>query len=224
MKAYKYLDIITGLFVAVLIVSNVASVKIVQLGFLAFDGGTLLFPLAYIFGDILTEVYGYARGRRVIWTGFLSLAVLSLVLSLVGRLPAAGDWPHQEAYNVILGQAPRIVLASLIAYFAGEFANSYTLARMKVFSHGRHLWLRAIVSTIIGQLLDTVVFVLIAFLGVLDGGLLFQVIWSNYLFKVGVEILFFPITFLVVRSLKKAENEDHYDVGTNFNPFRFSGR
>ncbi|MEN9223558.1 MAG: queuosine precursor transporter, partial [Thermostichus sp. BF3_bins_97] len=168
-RAYRHLDAVTALFVAVLLISNVASSKILILGPFTFDGGTILFPLSYIFGDILTEVYGYDRSRRVIWLGFISAALMSATLMLVGALPAAPDWPHQAAYDQILGLTPRIVLASLIAYWAGSFANAYVLARMKVWTQGRWLWTRTIGSTLIGQVVDTGLFVVIAFWGVFPG-------------------------------------------------------
>ncbi len=216
---FKYFHIVTGLFVAVLIISNVASTKILDLGPFTFDGGTILFPLAYIFGDILTEVYGYKRSRKVIWTGFFSLALATLVFYIVGMLPAAADWTGQDAYMTILGVVPRIALASLVAYFAGEFSNSYVLAKMKIWTKGRWLWTRTIGSTIVGEFLDTAIFALVAFLGVLPKSLLIAVIVSNYIFKVGVEVVFTPITYIVVRFLKRHEHEDYYDYKTKFNPF-----
>ena len=218
-KAYRHLDSITALFVAVLLISNVASTKIVDFGFFTFDGGTLLFPLSYIFGDILTEVYGYQRSRKVIWLGFFSAAVMSLTFIIVGALPAAGDWPNQAAYDAILGLTPRIVAASLLAYLAGEFSNAVTLAKMKVATAGRWLWLRAITSTLVGEGIDTIIFILVAFAGVLPPGLLLTLIVSNYIFKTGVEILFTPVTYRVVGFLKQAEREDYYDQHTDFNPF-----
>ncbi|MDD3066715.1 MAG: queuosine precursor transporter [Candidatus Gracilibacteria bacterium] len=220
MKSYRHLDTITALFVAVLLISNVASTKIVDFGIFSFDGGTLLFPLAYIFGDILTEVYGYARSRRVIWLGFLGSALMAGVLALVNFLPAAADWPYQEAFQTILGQTLRIVAASLTAYFAGEFANSFILAKLKIAMQGKHLWIRTIGSTLIGEGLDTIIFCLIAFYGVFDNSLLLTIVLSNYVFKVGVEILFTPFTYGIVGFLKRAEKEDYYDKKTNFNPFK----
>jgi len=216
---FRYFDIILGLFVAVLLISNVASTKILQFGPFTFDGGTLLFPIVYIFGDILTEVYGYKRSRRVIWTGFFAALLMSAVFMLVGKLPAATDWVNQDAYDKILGLTPRIVIASLIAYFAGEFSNSYTLAKMKIFTKGKHLWSRTIGSTVLGEGIDTVLFVLIAFAGVLPASLLLTIIISNYIFKVGLETLATPITYYVVNKLKKKEGVDVYDEKTNFNPF-----
>jgi len=201
------------------LISNIASTKIVKLGPFDFDGGTLLFPLAYIFGDILTEVYGFKKSRRVIWLGFFSALLMSLILMIVGYLPAASGWENQEAYQKILGLTPRIVMASLIAYFVGEFSNSITLAKMKVWTKGKWLWTRTISSTLIGEGLDTLLFVMIAFLGVLPANLLFAVIISNYIFKCGVEIVFTPLTYKIVGFLKKHEQEDYYDRKTKFNPF-----
>ncbi|MFA6458365.1 MAG: queuosine precursor transporter [Patescibacteria group bacterium] len=220
MRSYRHLDTITAIFVAVLLISNIASTKIVAFGPFSFDGGTLLFPLAYIFGDILTEVYGYARSRRVIWLGFLAAALLAGVLSIVNYLPAAADWTGQAAFATILGQTPRIVAASLLAYFAGEFTNSFVLAKLKIFTAGKYLWMRTIGSTLIGEGLDTAIFCLVAFAGVFSNELLLAVIISNYIFKVGVEVLATPLTYAVVAWLKRAENEDYYDRKTNFNPFK----
>ena len=220
-KPYLYFDIILGLFVAVLLISNIASTKILTLWKFTFDGGTLLFPLSYIFGDILTEVYGYKRSRRVILTGFFCALLMSVVLIAVRYLPPAADWGFQDAYVQILGLAPRIVAASLIAYLAGEFSNSYILAKMKIWTKGRFLWMRTIGSTLVGEFIDTGLFCMIAFFGVLPASLLIAVIISNYLFKCGVEVLFTPITYKVVKFLKRKENEDYYDIGTKFNPFAF---
>jgi len=221
-RRYKHLDTITGLFVAVLLISNVASTKIVDFGWLTFDGGTLIFPMSYIFGDILTEVYGYERSRKVIWLGFISAALMSIVFTIVGVLPPARDWPNQEAYEQVLGMTPRIVIASLIAYWAGEFSNSYVLAKMKLFTSGRWLWTRTIGSTLVGEGVDTALFATIAFGGVLSSSLLSSVIASNYIFKCGVEVVFTPITYIIVGWLKREEEVDWYDRGTNFNPFTFS--
>ncbi len=221
-KAFKFFDLIMALFVAVLLISNIASTKIVEMGPLTFDGGTLLFPISYIFGDILTEVYGYGRSRRVIWMGFFSAILMVITLTVVGWLPSAEGWEGQEAYQTILGMTPRIVLASLVAYWAGEFSNSYTLARMKVLTKGRWLWMRTIGSTVVGEGVDTLLFVMIAFWGVLPGELLLSVVLSNYVFKTGLEALMTPVTYQVVSFLKKAETEDYYDIDTDFNPFYVS--
>jgi len=221
MKNYKYFDIILGLFVAVLLISNIASTKIILFGPFTFDGGTLLFPLSYIFGDVLTEVYGYKKSRKVIWTGFFCAALMSAILFIVGKLPAAADWPYQEDYNHILGLSLRIIAASLVAYFAGEFSNSYILAKLKVKTAGKFLWLRTIASTLVGEGLDTLLFIVIAFAGLMPNSLLLTLIISNYIFKVGVEVLFTPLTYLFIRFLKNGEEEDYYDRDTKFNPFAF---
>ena len=220
-KVFRYLDIITALFVAVLLISNITSTKIVEFFGFTFDGGTLLFPLAYIFGDILTEVYGYRRARRVIWLGFVSALLMSVLIIIVGKLPAAGEWAYQEAYDQILGLTPRIVGASLLAYLAGEFSNATILAKLKVKMKGKHLWVRTVGSTLVGQFLDTIIFVVVAFGGVLSWGLILIIIISNYIFKCGVEFVLTPVTYKVVDYLKNREEEDYYDDSTKFNPFSF---
>lgn len=217
---YRYLDIVTGLFVAVFLISNVASTKIIALGPFSFDGGTVLFPLSYIFGDILTEVYGYQRSRRVIWTGLISNLLMAGFFSLIGWLPADPEWSHQEAYQAILLYTPRIIAASTTAYFVGEFANSYVLSKMKITSGGRHLWQRALGSTVVGQLLDTGVFTIIAFYGAFSNALLFSIFISNYIFKIGLEVVNMPLTYLVVNKLKILEKVDAFDYGVDYNPFR----
>jgi uncharacterized integral membrane protein (TIGR00697 family) len=219
-QTYKYFDLIMALFVAVLLISNVASSKILELGPFTFDGGTILFPISYIFGDILTEVYGYRRSRRVIWAGFGSAALMAGVFALVGALPPAAGWENQQAYEAILGTTPRIVLGSLIAYFAGEFSNSYTLARMKLLTRGRWLWTRTIGSTLVGEGVDTLLFVTIAFAGSLPWPLFWSIIVSNYVFKCGLEAAMTPVTYQITNFLKRTENEDVYDVDTDFNPFK----
>ncbi|NQV13221.1 MAG: queuosine precursor transporter [Parcubacteria group bacterium] len=219
-KSFRHIDTITAFFVAVLLISNVASTKILDLKILTFDAGTLLFPFAYIIGDILTEVYGYRRSRKVIWLGFISALVMSLVFIIVGKLPAAADWPFQEAYNNILGLSVRIVIASLIAYLAGEFSNAVIMAKLKVKMQGKKLWVRTIGSTLIGEGIDTIIFVLVAFWGILPNSLLLTIIISNYVFKVAVEVLFTPLTYKIVALLKRKEGEDYYDKETNFNPFK----
>ncbi|MBI5135399.1 queuosine precursor transporter [Candidatus Uhrbacteria bacterium] len=218
-RAYKYFTHISVLFVAVLLISNVASTKIVEARWFTFDGGTILFPLSYIFGDILTEVYGYRQSRITIWLGFFSALLMSALFVTVGKLPAAADWPNQAAYDAILGATPRIVFASLIAYWCGEFSNSVILAKMKVWTNGRRLWARTIGSTVVGELVDSVLFVTIAFAGVLPSTLIAPLIISNYVFKTAMEILLTPVTYAVVRFLKTREHEDYFDRGTNFNPF-----
>jgi uncharacterized integral membrane protein (TIGR00697 family) len=234
MKQYRYLDLIMAVFITVLVVSNIASsAKIVDWGLqifgvqLAFDAGTLLFPVSYIFGDILTEVYGYKASRRVIWAGFACLALSALFLWIVRLLPGEAQWQvyaGDVAYLAILGgmSSGGIVLASLAGYWSGEFSNSFILAKMKVQTRGRWLWARTIGSTIVGELVDTVIFVVIASLfQVFPWTLFLSLVITNYLFKVGVESLMTPVTYIIVRALKKSENENFYDRETNFNPFKF---
>lgn len=216
---YRYLDVITALFVAVLLISNIASTKLTAIGPFTLSAGIILFPLSYIIGDILTEVYGFTRTRRVIWIGLLSNVLMAAAFMLVAVLPPAADWPNQKAYETILGMTPRIVLASMIAYLAGEFVNSFILAKLKVHTKGKHLWTRTIGSTLAGQLFDTIIFITIAFAGVFSTPILLSLIISNYIFKVAIEIVFTPLTYTVVNRLKKAENEDFYDNKTDFNPF-----
>lgn len=221
-KNYKYLGTIGIFFVSVLLISNVASTKIIDLKWFTFDGGTLLFPLSYIFGDILTEVYGYKRSRKVIWLGFFMALLMSLVFMIVGVLPSAPEWGNQKAYDLILGMTPRIILASLVAYGFGEFSNSFILAKMKIWTKGKMLWARTIGSTLIGELIDSTIFILIAFWGILPGHLLLTLIISNYIFKTMIEVAFTPITYKIVKFLKEKENEDYYDNNTNFNPFKIN--
>ena len=232
MKSYRYLTPVTAIFVTVLIVSNIASsAKIVDLGFgilgvrMAFDAGTILFPISYIFGDILTEVYGYKNSRSVIWTGFFCLALASATFWAVSHLPGEVTWQGYAgdgAYNTILGgmSSGGIVLASLAAYAMGEFSNSFILAKMKVLTQGRWLWTRTIGSTLVGELIDSATFIVIASLfGVFPWSLFTTLVFTNYLFKVAVEAIMTPVTYLAVDRLKRAENEDYYDRDTNFNPF-----
>ena len=219
-RGYRYFELVMAVFVAVLLISNTASAKILLLGPFTFDGGTILFPISYIFGDILTEVYGYRRSRRVIWTGFFCAGLMALVFFIVGALPPAPGWDAQEAYMAILGVTPRIVLGSLIAYFCGEFSNSYVLAKMKIWTRGRWLWTRTVASTIVGEGVDTLLFVMIAFYGLWPLPLLGSVLLSNYVFKVGLEATATPVTYWITNFLKRVENEDYYDYHTDFNPFR----
>jgi len=232
MRTYKYFDLIMALFVSVLIVSNVASsAKIVDWGVslfnlpLAFDAGTLLFPVGYIFGDILTEVYGYKRSRRVIWVGFVALALASLTFFIIGVLPGEAAWQGyagDNAYQAILGgmSSGGIALGSLAGFWLGEFTNSFILAKMKVLTNGRWLWARTISSTLAGELVDTVAFVAVASaLGIFPWSLFLPLTVANYIFKVAIETLMTPFTYLAVTALKRAEGEDYYDRRTNFNPF-----
>jgi uncharacterized integral membrane protein (TIGR00697 family) len=231
-KSYRYFDLIMAVFVTVLVVSNVASsAKIVDLQFsvfgvpMAFDGGTLLFPLSYIFGDILTEVYGYKNSRRVIWTGFFCLVLTSGVFALIRLLPGEATWQGyagDAAYAAILGgmSSGGIVLGSLAGFWSGEFTNSFTLAKMKILTNGRWLWMRTIGSTLVGELVDSSVFVTVACLfRVFPWSLFASLVLTNYLFKCAVEAAMTPVTYVVVNRLKKSEGEDFYDRGTDFNPF-----
>ena len=231
-KHYRYYDFVAATFVAVLLISNIASAaKIVDWGIsilglpLAFDGGTLLFPISYIFGDILTEVYGYNRSRRIIWAGFGAALLMAGTFWIIGKMPGEAMWQQyagQSAYDAILGGVASggIVLASLTAYFAGEFSNSVILAKMKVLTEGRFLWMRTIGSTLVGEGVDTVIFILTATLfGVFPPEIALSLIVANYIFKVSIEVLFTPITYAIVNFLKSAEHEDYYDRNTNFNPF-----
>jgi len=229
--SFRYYDLIMALFVAVLLISNVASsAKIIDWGFsifnirMAFDAGTILFPVSYIFGDVLTEVYGFKRSRRVIWTGFALLALSSLILMLVRILPGSADWESyagQDAFIRILGgmSSGGIALASLAGYWAGEYSNSVVLAVMKVWTKGKLLWARTIGSTLVGELLDSLLFVTIASLfKVFPWSSFASLVLTNYLFKCLVEALMTPVTYLVINKLKKAEKEDFYDMGTKFSP------
>jgi hypothetical protein len=216
---FRHLDTITAFYVAVLLISNVASTKVLDFGPFTFDGGTILFPLSYIFGDILTEVYGYRKTRKVIWLGFASAFLMAAVFFVVGVLPPARGWEHQDAYEKILGMTPRIVTGSLLGYWAGEFSNSYILAKLKIATRGRWLWTRTISSTLVGQAVDTGVFLGAAFGGIYRTDVLLGLFLSNYIFKCLVEILCTPLTYAVVRALKRQEGVDVYDTDTRFNPF-----
>ncbi|MDR1099288.1 MAG: queuosine precursor transporter [Treponema sp.] len=234
---YKYLDLVMAFFVVILIISNVASsAKIVDLGFsifgirLAFDGGTLLFPLSYVFGDILTEVYGFRAGRKVIWTGFAALGLSSLIFFILRLLPGDAEWEAyagSAAYDAVLGgmSTGGIALASLLGYWVGEFSNSALLSRIKVLMGGRLLWVRTISSTLAGEFLDSLIFVLVASLaGVFGWGLFFSLVLTNYLLKCGIEILMTPLTYGAVYTLKKAEGVDIYDQGVKYSPFFQMGK
>ena len=223
MKSYRYYDFVMAAFVTVLICSNlIGPAKIVQLdGWPAFGAGVLFFPISYVFGDILTEVYGYSRARRVIWAGFAGLAFASLMAAVVVWLPPAPFWENQKAYEIAFGQAPRIAAASMIAYFCGEFVNSFVLAKMKIFTSGRWLWTRTIGSTIVGEAVDSALFYPLAFYnsGIIPNDRLLGIMLVQFVLKVAVEVLFTPVTYKVVGALKRAENEDYYDRDTNFSPF-----
>ena len=222
---YRYLDPLTIGFVVVLLVSNLVGPKICQVGplpvvgTLLISGAQLLFPITYICGDVFTEVYGYAASRRAIWFGFFAMGLLAVMGQVAVALPPAPGWPDQQAFAKVFGLVPRFAIASLLAYWAGEFTNSYTLAKLKLLTKGRFLWTRTIGSTISGQLVDTVMLILIAFWGVQSGPQILRLIASSYAIKVAYETLATPLTYLIVRQLKRTEGVDTFDGGTNFNPF-----
>ena len=219
-QVYKYYDIILGAFVTVYLCSNlIGPAKAVLFEGFTFGAGVLFFPISYIFGDVLTEVYGYARARKVIWCGFGAMAFASIMATVVVAMPPAPDWPFQKAYEDIFGQTPRIVAASLCAFFAGEFVNSYTLAKMKIWTQGKWLWTRVVGSTVAGEAMDSLIFYPLAFLGTWMPSLVLEVMITNYVLKVLVEVVMVPVTYRVVAFLKRHENEDYYDTHTNFTPF-----
>jgi len=224
LRHYKYYTLITAAFVTVFLCSNlIGPGKAVKLFGLSFGAGNLFFPIGYIFGDILTEVYGYARARKVIWAGFGAQIFASFMAYIVLIMPAdpAVDYNQliDPALHVVFGNTWRIVVGSIIAFWIGDFANSYVMAKMKILTRGRFLWMRTIGSTIVGQLIDSIIFYPIAFAGLWDNNTLFKVVLFNFAFKLGVEVLFTPVTYAVVGWLKKAENEDYYDNQTDFTPF-----
>jgi len=219
-RSYKYFDLIMAAFVTVLLCSNLIAVgKPVTVHGFTFGGGSLFFPLSYLFGDILTEVYGYASSRRVVWAGFAALIFASVMSWALLALPPAAGYTGQSALETVFGSTPRIVAASMFAYFVGEFTNSFVLAKLKLLTHGRHLWTRTIGSTVIGEAVDSLVFYPLAFLGIWPVDLVFKVMLGNYLIKVGWEVVATPLTYKVVGFLKRVEDEDYYDWETNFSPF-----
>jgi uncharacterized integral membrane protein (TIGR00697 family) len=226
-RQYRYYDWVMVAFVTVLVCSNlIGPAKIAQidaplLGTLTFGAGVLFFPISYVFGDILTEVYGYARSRRVIWTGFAALAFASAMAAVVVALPPAPFWHNQQAYEIAFGSAWRVSIASLIAFCCGEFVNSFVLAKMKLWMAGRQLWMRTIGSTIFGEGVDSLLFYPLAFwgTGIIPDEQLPAVMLAQFVAKVGVEVAFTPLTYRIVAWLKRAENEDYYDRDTDFNPF-----
>jgi uncharacterized integral membrane protein (TIGR00697 family) len=226
-RQYKHYEFVMAAFVTVLICSNlIGPAKIAQLdlplvGAITFGAGVLFFPISYVFGDILTEVYGYARSRRVIWAGFAGLAFASFMAWVVVALPPAPFWKNQQAYEVAFGQAWRIAAASMVAYFCGEFVNSFTLAKMKILTGGRWLWTRTIGSTVVGEGVDSLLFYPLAFYGtgIIPDDKLPLVMLAQFVTKVGVEVVFTPVTYAIVGWLKRVENEDYYDRDTDFTPF-----
>ena len=226
-RQYRYYEFVMAAFVVVLVCSNlIGPAKIAQLdlpllGTLTFGAGVLFFPISYVFGDVLTEVYGYARSRRVIWAGFAGLAFASLMAWVVVALPPAPFWKNQQAYEVAFGSAWRVALASMFAYFCGEFVNSFVLAKMKILTEGKWLWTRTIGSTLFGEGVDSVLFYPLAFYGtgIIPNEALPKVMLAQFIAKVGVEVVFTPVTYAVVGFLKRAEREDYYDRDTKFTPF-----
>jgi uncharacterized integral membrane protein (TIGR00697 family) len=230
-RRYKYLDVLTTMFVVILLVSNLVAQKVCMMGtffghpFYA-SGALLLFPITYIFGDVFTEVYGFGASRRAIWLGFFGTALLYCISAAVIALPGAPGWQNQQAFTVVFGFLPRMLAASLIAYWAGEFANSYTMARLKLLTDGKKLWTRTIGSTIVGQGVDTTLVITLTFAGVqgYSGATLVKIIWQGYLAKVAYEALATPLTYLVIGWLKRSEHADAFDRHENFNPFSFRGK
>ena len=218
-REYKYYDLLCSIFIVVLVISNLVGQKISAFGPFRVSGAQLLFPITYIFGDIFTEVYGYGGSRRVIWVGFAANALMAGLGNLIVALPAAPEWPNQQAFATVFHQVPRLVIASLIAYWCGEFANSYTLAKMKLFTKGKYLWTRTVGSTVVGQAVDTAIVMVVAFGGVLPLRVIASLIFSGYLFKVVYEVLATPATYAIVNFLKRTEGLDAFDYKTRFTPF-----
>lgn len=224
-RRYRYYDFCMAAFVAILLLSNligagkVATLDVPLWGVVSFGAGILFFPISYVLGDVLTEVYGYARARRVVWAGFTAAIFMSFMSWAVVSLPPDPSWTGQEAYNQVFGQTPRIVIASIIAFWVGEFANAFVMARMKVWTKGKYLWTRTIGSTVVGQGMDSLIFYPVAFLGIWETRTVIAVMITNYLLKVSWEALLTPVTYQVVGALKRAENEDFYDEETDFSPF-----
>ena len=226
-RQHRYYEFVMAAFVTILICSNlIGPAKICQMdlplvGLVTFGAGVLFFPISYVFGDVLTEVYGYAKARRVIWAGFAALAFASVMATVVVALPPAPFWNNQAAYEIAFGTTWRIALASMFAYFCGEFVNSFILAKMKIWHKGRHLWARTIGSTVFGEAIDSALFYPLAFYGtgIIPNDKLPLVMLAQFIVKVGVEVMLTPLTYKIVNALKKAEHEDYYDRGTDFTPF-----
>jgi queuosine precursor transporter len=227
-RSYRYLDLVMVAFVTVYLCSNLigpakaASLDLPLLGQVTFGAGVLFFPISYVFGDILTEVYGYARARRVIWTGFAAMLFASLMAFVVVSLPPAAGWNNQAAYEIAFGSTWRIVAASLVAYCVGEFVNSFLLAKLKLLTEGKHLWMRTIGSTVFGEGVDSLLFYPLAFWnsGLIPNELIPSLMLSQWIAKTAVEVVFTPLTYKIVGFLKRAEQEDFYDRDTDFTPFR----
>ncbi|MCJ8156924.1 queuosine precursor transporter [Sphingomonas sp. LaA6.9] len=217
---FRYFDFVMAAFVTVLLLSNlIGAAKLSTVAGFTFGAGILFFPLGYVIGDVLTEVYGYARARRCVWAGFGAMLFMAVMSWVVVSLPPAEGWKGQAAYEAVFGATPRIVFASLLAFWAGEFANSFVLAKMKVWTEGRHLWTRTIGSTVVGQGVDSLIFYPLAFLGVWEDWQVATVMVTNWAMKVGWEAVLTPVTYAVVGWLKRREGVDVYDRGTDFTPF-----
>lgn len=217
--SFRYLDILTSIFIVVLLISNLVGQKICAFGGLRVSGAQLLFPITYIFGDIFTEVYGYSASRRTIWIGFFASGLMAVLGVVVVAMPVAPEWPNQAAFATVFGIVPRLVVASLIAFWCGEFANSYVMAKMKLWTGGRHLWTRTVGSTVAGQAVDTVLVMTLGFAGLIPLRTIAILIVSGYTAKVVYEVAFTPLTYLVVNFLKRREGVDVFDYHTNFSPF-----
>jgi len=222
-NANNYFTLAASTFVAFILISNIAAQKLIPIGPFVFTGGILLFPVTYIFSDILVEVWGYSKSRLVVWSGFAASLLMAVMLYLVAILPPAPGWPHQQEFATTLKQVPRVVIASLIAYLSGEFINNYILARIKIRSEGKHTGFRFIASTLFGQAADTVLFAVIAFYGVVPTDVLIRTIGSVYAFKVIYEIIALPLSLPLARWFKRKTGSDVYDTHTNFNPFKVLG-
>jgi len=222
LRSFRLFDILLSIFIVVLLVSNLVGQKICAFGPFRISGAQLLFPITYIFGDVFTEVYGYRASRRAIWLGFFASGLMALMGMITVALPPAPDWPNQQAFATVFNFVPRLVIASLIAYWCGEFANSYVMAKMKILTQGRMLWARTIGSTVVGQAVDTMVLMVIAFGGSVSWQLVVTLIVSGYLGKVLYEAAMTPVTYWVVGSLKRYEGVDTYDTDTEFSPFHIA--
>ncbi len=218
-RVFKYYDLLASIFIVVLVISNLVGQKICAFGPFRVSGAQLLFPITYIFGDVFTEVYGYGGSRRIIWIGFTANFVMAVLGNIIVALPAAPEWKNQEAFATVFHQVPRLVAASLIAYWCGEFANSFTLAKMKLLTGGKWLWTRTVGSTVVGQAVDTVILVMVAFTGEVTGPGLVRLILSAYSFKVVYEVIATPLTYAIVGFLKRTEGVDKFDYDTRFTPF-----
>lgn len=224
MRRFRYLDVLTTAFVVILLISNLLAQKLCRIGPITISASMLVFPITYIFGDVFTEIYGYAASRRAIWMGFFGTALLWVAAALALKLPPDPRWHNQAAFTVVFNFLPRMLISSLVSFFTGEFANSYVMARLKVQTNGRWLWTRTVGSTIVGQAVDTVLFMYLTFGGVYPNSLILNLILVNYFAKVAYEVIATPLTYLVIHRLKSAEGADAFDAHTDFNPFKFSGQ